>query len=103
MLPKTDLFPWNICGWDYVKNEFNNFYRNDELWNYTLTKTILQNSSNQKAKNLSANYLPMLVMLRKVYEESGETKKRDEIESLINRIALQSKKSDQVQKLKTNN
>lgn len=80
---------------------FNNFYKNDYLWNEILTKKIVENATNDKAKQLSANYLPMLLHLRKVYDQTNEKVKVNEIDVAIDKVAVQCKKYDQVQKLKS--
>lgn len=79
---------------------FNNFNRNEELWNKDLTKTVAENATNEKGKQLSANYLPMLLVLRKVYEQKNETEKLKEIDRSIDKISAQCNKYEQVQKLK---
>jgi len=80
---------------------FNNFYRNDYLWNEVLVKKIVSNATNDKAKQLSSNYLPMLLHLKKVYGQRGEAAKAGEIDKTIDGIAIQCKKYEQVQKLKS--
>jgi hypothetical protein len=79
---------------------FNNFVINDNLWNKTLNKTLVNNALTEKAKQLSANYLPMLLSLRKIYVQGGNNEKVNEIDSALDKISVQSKKYDQVQKLK---
>jgi hypothetical protein len=79
---------------------FNNFVRNDNLWNKTLNKALVNNALTEKAKQLSANYLPMLLSLRKIYLQGGNNEKVNEIDSALDKISVQSKKFDQVQKLK---
>jgi hypothetical protein len=79
---------------------FNNFVINDNLWNKTLSKTLVNNALTEKAKQLSANYLPMLLSLRKIYVQGGNNEKVNEIDSALDKISVQSKKYDQVQKLK---
>ena len=79
---------------------FNNFVRNDNLWNKTLNKILVNNALTEKAKQLSANYLPMLFSLRKIYVQGGNNEKVNEIDSALDKISVQSKKFDQVQKLK---
>ena len=89
-------------GFEYHTDlTFNNFYKNDYLWNEVLTKKLIDNSINEKAKTLSSNYLPMLLHLRKVYVETGEKQKVIEIDKSLDKVAVQCKKYDQVQKLKS--
>jgi hypothetical protein len=79
---------------------YNNFNRNEELWNKELTKALVSNATSDKGKQLSANYLPMLLMLRKVYEQKNEIEKLKVTDRSIDKIAAQSNKYEQVQKLK---
>jgi hypothetical protein len=79
---------------------FNNFDKNEELWNEILTKKLINNATNDKAKQLTSNYLPMLLVLRKVYEQKNETEKVREIDIALDKVSVQCKKYDQVQKLK---
>lgn len=79
---------------------YNNFYRNDYLWNEELSKTLINKATTDKAKQLSANYLPMLLFLHKTYSESKEVEKVKEIDEAMDKVAVQCKKYDQVKKLK---
>lgn len=79
---------------------YNNFYRNDYLWNEELTKTLIKQATTDKAKQLSANYLPMLLFLHKTYTELNEAEKVKEVEEAMDKVAVQCKKYDQVKKLK---
>jgi hypothetical protein len=79
---------------------YNNFYRNDYLWNEELSKTLINKATTDKAKQLSANYLPMLLFLHKTYSESKEVEKVKEVDEAMDKVAVQCKKYDQVKKLK---
>lgn len=79
---------------------YNNFYRNDYLWNEELSKTLINKATTDKAKQLSANYLPMLLFLHKTYTESKEMDKVKEVDEAMDKVAVQCKKYDQVKKLK---
>lgn len=79
---------------------YNNFYRNDYLWNEELTKTLIKQATTDKAKQLSANYLPMLLFLHKTYTELNEAEKVKEVDEAMDKVAVQCKKYDQVKKLK---
>lgn len=85
---------------EYHSSVFNNFYSNDYLWNEKLEKTLVYNSLNEKSKQLSSNYLPMLLKLREVYAHQKETDKVTEIDEALDKVSVQCKKYDQVQKLK---
>jgi hypothetical protein len=86
---------------EYKKDaNYDNFNRNEELWNSKLKKTIAITVVSEKGRQLSANYLPMLLHLRHVYDQKGEVVKKKEIDEVIDQIAVQSNKYEQVKKLK---
>ncbi|XOV68230.1 MAG: hypothetical protein ACFHU9_03450 [Fluviicola sp.] len=86
---------------EYHEEVYNNFERNEELWNEGLSKHLVDEAKDEKSKQLSANYLPMLLQLRKVYGQKEEKQKVKEIDKAIDTVSLQCKKYDQVQKLKS--
>ena len=86
---------------EYHQDTFNNFERNDELWNSDLSKHLIDEAKDEKSKQLSANYLPMLLQLRKVYGQQQNKQKVKEIDKAIDKVSLQCRKYDQVQKLKS--
>ena len=104
LLPiQQNLFAVGL-GFEYKTDlTFNNFLRNEQLWNKILTKTLVNNSITEKSKQLSANYLPMLLCLRKTYLQEENNQKVNEIDSALDKISVQCKKFDQVQKLKKSN
>ena len=85
---------------EYHSSEFKNFNRNVELWEKLLKKYLVENAADEKAKQLSANYLPMLLQMRKVYHQQGDIKKVLELDVAIDKIGVQCKKYDRVQDLK---
>lgn len=85
---------------EYHENSFNNFSRNDRLWRSGLNKELINQASDEKAKQLSSNYLPMLFQLRKVYNQKGDDKTVQLLDKEIDLIGVQCKKFDKVQKLK---
>jgi len=85
---------------EYHEVEFNNFERNDDLWNTTLKKHLVDNATDEKSKQLSSNYLPMLLQLRKVYVKSGEEEKLKQVDEASDKVSVQCRKYEQVQKLK---
>lgn len=86
---------------EYKKDpDYDNFNRNEELWNSLLKKTVASNVVSEKGRQLSANYLPMLLHLSQVYEQTGAKEKKKEIDKAIDQIAVQSNKYEQVKKLK---
>lgn len=85
---------------EYHQSEFANFNRNDELWNTSLKKYVVNNATDEKSKQLSANYLPMLLQLRKVYQQQENAVKLKEVDAATDKVSVQCKKYEQVQKLK---
>lgn len=85
---------------EYHSAPFDNFSRNAFLWDNGLRKKSILQPSDDKARQLSLNYLPMLIQLRRVYYERGDAAKLAEIDSTIDKIGVQSNKYEQVQKLK---
>ncbi|GAB5418640.1 MAG: hypothetical protein Crog4KO_03970 [Crocinitomicaceae bacterium] len=97
---KQNLYVTGLV-FEYHQDTYNNFDRNNELWNSNLSKHLIDEAVDEKSKQLSANYLPMLLQLRKVYGQQGEIKKLKEIDDAIDKVSLQCRKYDQVQKLKS--
>ena len=87
---------------EYHEDDFNNFERNDFLWNNSMEKGVITNPIDEKGKQLSANYLPMLLHLRKVYEVTGEEEKMKDVDEVSDQVGVQSRKYEQVQKVKAN-
>lgn len=85
---------------EYHAEEYNNIYMNDYLWNKELDKVLITSAETAKAKNLSANYLPMLLILRRYYTENSEPERLEEVESALDKVAVQCNKYEQVRKLK---
>lgn len=104
--PKEYLIPLQknlfVVGltFEYHKDAYNNFSRNDELWYDSLQKDVINDVGNDKSRLLSSNYLPMLLQLRKVYLQRGENEKAQEVDDISDKIAVQCNKYEQVQKLK---
>ena len=87
-------------NFEYHNEVYNNFSRNDLLWNEVMEKKLVYSSLNEKAKQLSSNYLPMLLLLREVYLQQNLTDKVKEIDDALDKVSVQCKKYDQVQKMK---
>lgn len=85
---------------EYHEESFDNFARNDDLWNNSMEKGVISNPIDEKGKQLSANYLPMLLHLRKVYEVTGEKEKMKEVDEVSDQVGVQCRKYEQVQKVK---
>lgn len=85
---------------EYHEEEYNNHFRNEYLWNSELQKHLITNAVDQKSKQLSANYLPMLLQLHTVYKQNEETEKLREVDLNMDKVGVQCKKYEQVQKLK---
>ncbi len=86
---------------EYREGEFDNFQRNVDLWENGLRKVAITSAKEQKVKKLSANYLPMLLQMRRVYNQVGNQEKVSELDATIDKVAVQCKKYDQVQGLKS--
>ncbi len=105
-LPKEYLQPMKaqlyVVGltFQFHSTEFNNYYMNDYLWQKELDKKLVNNAQSVKAKDLSANYLPMLLFLRTSYSRTNEAEQLKEIDKSLDKVAVQCNKYQQVQKLK---
>lgn len=85
---------------NYSQQPYDNFKINENLWNSQLEKHLVTGAIDEKGKNLSANYLPMLFQMRGIYSVNGENDKIEQMDDVIDRIGVQSKKQEQVNKLK---
>lgn len=65
---------------------------NVHLWNNTLGKHLVEESTDDKGRQLSSNYLPMLIVIREAYVKNNEQDKRKEIDKVIQHLVIQSKK-----------
>lgn len=86
---------------EYKTTLYDNFWRNESLWNSHLKKELINDSVDDKGKSLSSNYLPMLFQMRKVYGQMEKNEKVREIDAVIDQIGAQSQKYQQVQKMKS--
>ena len=104
--PKEYLIPLQdklyVAGlvFEYHTETIDNFYRNEYLWENQLSKVVIESTTDEKSRQLSANYLPMLLQLRKVYHQTGEEEKLQEIDKVTDKVGVQCRKYEQVQKLK---
>lgn len=96
---KSKLYVTGLV-FEYHEQEFNNFERNDNLWNEKLSKHLIDNATDEKSQQLSSNYLPMLLQLRKVYGQTEEQEKFKDVDAAVDKVSLQCDKYEQVQKLK---
>jgi hypothetical protein len=85
---------------EYHTGDFDNLHRNEILWDKKLKKYPVYNSTNDKMKNLSSNYLPMLLVLYKHYKENGEQDKLESIEGAMTKVSVQCGKYETVKRLK---
>lgn len=86
---------------EYRTTSFDNFWRNETLWNQELGKQLIENSMDEKGRALSSNYLPMLFQMRKVYGQTGNKNKVKEVDVAIDKLGAQTNKYEQVQKMKS--
>lgn len=85
---------------EYHKSADLNMYKNDLLWSEKLDKKLIDHAVTLKGKELSANYLPMLLLLRQYYESTNEKSKLKEVNEALDKVAVQCNKYDKVQQLK---
>lgn len=85
----------------YSPNGKFNFHENEKLWNSSLNKHLINKAKNEKGKQLSSNYLPMLLQMRKVKNTQGKIKEVENLDVDIDKISVQCRKYKTVQKLKS--
>lgn len=85
----------------YSSTEIDNFNVNKNLWDNHLKKYLIQKATDEKSKQLSSNYLPMLLQMRRVYNQKADFNKVIELDKSIDAISIQCNKYKKVQKLKT--
>lgn len=85
---------------EYHKSADLNMYKNDLLWSEKLDKNLIDNAMTTRGKELSANYLPMLLLLRQYYKSTNEKGKLKEVNEALDKVAVQCNKYDKVQQLK---
>lgn len=78
------LYPVGLT-FRYSVTAIQNSEMNVNLWNRQLGNT-LRNYSDSEGKQLSANYLPLLMNLYKYYESEGNTKQLTDIKNTIRQI-----------------
>jgi|GEM_PF-1139810 len=84
-------------------SEFDNFYRNEMLWNTKLSKELikeLNHGENESGGQLISNYLPMLLQLRQVYVQKNETDRIQEIDRVLMEIGKATGKMETIEKIK---
>jgi hypothetical protein len=74
------------------KHNINPSIENNRIYQEILLSKEAFIYQNEKAKKMSANYLPMLLLLKKEFQEKNENKKVLEIDEVIQKIGLQAKK-----------
>jgi hypothetical protein len=72
------------------------FFHCEYLWDQKLNKKVILEPYTEQAKTLSANYLPMLFVMRKVYKNQNQEEKCKEIDLMIDKISIQSQKNKEV-------
>lgn len=86
---------------EYRTAAYDNFWRNEALWNQDLKRKLVEDSMDEKGRALSSNYLPMLFQMRKVYGQTGKLEKVKEMDAMIDKIGAQTNKYQQVQNMKS--
>lgn len=72
---------------------------NVDLWNNALQKHLLTKAKDDKGKQLSANYLPVMLSVREHYVSEGNTEQVEVLDQEIAKIVVQSKKQTEFSKL----
>lgn len=86
---------------EYHSSKFENLERNKNLWNNVLDKSLIDEATGEKEKRLSANYLPMLLILYKDARFNGTEEEIKDIEEAMDKVSVQCNKYDQVKQLKS--
>lgn len=73
---------------------------NEILWESQFKSSIQNQSFGEKGNQLLANYLPMLFLLREHYKQSGATLKLNEVEKMIDFVAIASNQYEKVKQLR---
>jgi hypothetical protein len=83
---------------------YQNFYRNELIWNEKWNKDFLQQFTNETSirRDKISNYLPVLLQFHSVYEQEGNTALQQEIDVWIKRIAQYSGKLEVIDKITPN-
>jgi hypothetical protein len=87
------------------RTDYDNFYRNELLWNSKLRKDLINeleksNATYSNKDQLVANYLPMLLQLRQVYVQKNEVNRIKEIDVVLDEIGKSTGKSELIEKIK---
>lgn len=85
---------------EYHSSAFNNFYKNDYLWNEVLKKKIAYAEVNDIYKPILSNYLPMLLQLRSFYSAQENVTQLQIIDEVLDKVSKQCDKYEPVQKIK---
>ena len=90
----------DICGLVFIPTSESNLEDyNQRLWENQLAKKVLFVDTD-KGKQLSKNYLPLLLELSQFYEAKKQFDKKREIDDWIMKIGKKTNVSDQLKKLK---
>lgn len=85
---------------EYHSSAFNNFYKNDYLWNEVLKKKIAYAAEKDTYKPILSNYLPMLLQLRSFYYVQENVSQLKIIDEVLDKVSKQCDKYEPVQKIK---
>lgn len=96
-----DLYLTGLA-FEYHSQAYDNLPRNERLWTNKLKKYSVYNSSNDKMRSLSSNYLPMLLILFEYYQKTEELEKLKIIDEALTKVSVQCDKYEMVKKLKGN-
>lgn len=79
------LYPLGLT-FHYSKSIIKNSSLNEQLWKNELDKSVIHKSNEVTGKQLSANYLPLLLNLYSYYEADNNVKQLTEIKNTIRQI-----------------
>lgn len=88
---KSNLYVVGLV-FEYHLVEITNYYRNEQLWGNSFNKKVVYSANDEKAKQISSNYLPMLLQLKAVYQQENNEDKLKGINIAIDKILTQSGK-----------
>lgn len=98
---KNNLYPIGLT-FGYTPSEYQNSTMNRNLWEYNLKKTVISNAKDKNGRQLSANYLPMLINLYKYYESENDSKQLNTIKATIRQIGVNIGKTNLLNELGLN-
>jgi hypothetical protein len=94
---KSNLYPVGLT-FRYSAQPLDNFTANEQLWNTTMNKKLVDQTFNDSGDDWCANYLPMLITLRQQLLSKGRKREADQIGQAILAIGARTNTTDKVKK-----